>query len=482
MATPLAAYRSIASFLSTALPLRGGRDDGLVASQRDHLLDQLRAMPCTHAQATELLAALGEVGPFSEDDKIVIANCVIDGQATNVAPAQRQTSKQQTNKHLANYLPASVWAMLFADDSLINKFRNLAEFMVTALGLRNPCEKTRQIAVGIVLLASGEDPEPDVAYQHIQRFAEIMSTKRQTVQSRQTIMTFPEDPAPFANSFPDAFGPDDKPIGPRINLHDLAQRCTKGAIPLRCSNKKIRVAAASNKSSPASSPSPSPQRSGGRDMDMMFSMLQAAKAFLLDNGGRAECPQLSFFDGRGGNANSTCIENTVAAENAGAQPGAHAPAPLAPSATSSIDRPSAASSHQLVAHPLALEDDQPNDAFAGLKSNLLAAFRKAAPASRPEKCSIASDGADEGGDDDGDVKADDDFHGPPARVLKRPSQIVMQRPAAAPAKTPTAKWKVHWFTRRSGRTGHQYKIWVGPNGDRFRTRKAAKANGYTGEA
>ena len=112
--------------------------------------------------------------------------------------------------------------------------------MCQSLGLRNPDAKTKRLAVVVVHLASKDDPTPQVAYDDVHVFSDLVDDKRSSVCSKQSMAVFPEDPSVFMTAYPDAFGPDDPPVECRISLSAIVERCRKGVTPCRSTNQQLR--------------------------------------------------------------------------------------------------------------------------------------------------------------------------------------------------------------------------------------------------
>ena len=207
------------------------------------LLVRLQSLQPSMGEVTEVLAHLGTEGClFSPEDRQTI------GKAANAAmfdprnhrPGWVKSVKTQQHLSLHHYLPAKFWACLESEDKKENKFRQLAQFMCQSLGLRNPDAKTKRLAVVIVHLASNEDPTPQRAYEDLHMFGDIVDQKRQSVCTRQTLTTFPDDPTVFMDAHPGAYGPDDPPVECRLSSCAVLHRCSKGVTPCRSSNQKVR--------------------------------------------------------------------------------------------------------------------------------------------------------------------------------------------------------------------------------------------------
>ena len=240
------------------------------------LLTHLRSLKPSMGGVTEVLEYLqgSDTCLFSGDQKLEI------GQVANAAlvdPAivsTRVTSAAKTQHHLGlhNYLPARLWACLESEDQKGNKFRQLAQFMCQSLGLRNPDAKTKRLAVVVVHLATNDDPTPEVAYADVQLFGDIMEQKRQSVCTKQSMASFPEDPKVFMVAHPVAYGPEGPPVACRVPLNAIVARCKKGVTPCRNTNLYVRGHRCTQKSTPLQSTPASP--AAPADYSALFSAME----------------------------------------------------------------------------------------------------------------------------------------------------------------------------------------------------------------
>ena len=122
-------------------------------------------------------------------------------------------------------------------DTIKNKFKLLATFFCTTLGLRHPDEKTKKLATVIVLKV---DTEPEDAYRHVREFGAIMDQKRSSIGCVQTLTQFPEDPKDFMTIYPGAYSADDPPVACRLDLFMIKERLRSDITPCRESNAKVK--------------------------------------------------------------------------------------------------------------------------------------------------------------------------------------------------------------------------------------------------
>ena len=249
------------------------------------LLTHLRSLKPSMGDVTALLAYLtgSDNCLFSGDQKREIGQVVNAKMVDQATVSTRVTSACKTQQHLGlhNYLPARLWARLESEDQKGNKFRQLAQFMCQSLGLRNPDAKTKRLAVVVVHLASNDDPDPQVAYADMQLFGDIMEQKRQSVCTKQSMASFPEDPKVFMHAHPDAYGPEDPPVACRVSLEAIVARCKKSVTPCRNTNLYVRGGhRCTQKSTPLQSTPASPTVPA----DSVHALFSAMEKFMFQKG------------------------------------------------------------------------------------------------------------------------------------------------------------------------------------------------------
>ena len=135
------------------------------------LLIRLKALRPSMLAVTDALDYLGnESKIFSLEQRQSFGkaiNATMDLEGARSFTRTAVVNKTQQHLHLHNYLPKKLWGALESADTKINKFKLLAQFMGQCLGLKYPDAQTKRLAVVIVHLASGEDPEPRVAYEDV---------------------------------------------------------------------------------------------------------------------------------------------------------------------------------------------------------------------------------------------------------------------------------------------------------------------------
>ena len=214
---------------------------GAAKASMPALLTRLRALKPSMDEVSDALEKLStvECSVFSQDQATEIASVVKATMVDNTTIAPRTTVKTQHHPHLHHYLPMKLWGCLCSDDTVENKFKQLAEFMCQVLGLRNPDAQTKRLAVVVVHLASGRTPSPQEAYDDVTMFGCILEQKRSSVCTKQTMVVFPDCPKQFMDVYPTAYGAEDPPVECRVSLSAIVERCRKGVTPCRTSNRHI---------------------------------------------------------------------------------------------------------------------------------------------------------------------------------------------------------------------------------------------------
>lgn len=219
--------------------------DGAAQKSMPALLARLRALKPSMDEVSAALEKLttDECSAFSEGQTSEIASVVKATMVDNATVAPRTTVKTQHHPHLHKYLPMRLWGCFGSDDTIENKFKQLAEFMCQVLGLRNPDEQTKRLAVVVVHLACNLTPSPHAAFEDVTMFNNILDQKRSSIPTKQTMSVFPDNPQQFIDAFPCAYGAGDPPVECRVSLSAIVERCKSGVTPCRSSNRHVaRVA------------------------------------------------------------------------------------------------------------------------------------------------------------------------------------------------------------------------------------------------
>ena len=146
----------------------------------------------------------------------------------------------QTNLYLQHYYPTWLWAIIKSDDSIDNKLSHQASFMVSQLGIRAACERTKRIAVAIAQVGSQQAVSPEVGYDKLHALQAMIVRKRTARPGNATLKEFPRDPNEFWNLYPEAYSEDHPPVPCRIDERQLSEYNTKTAIPARCTNSLVK--------------------------------------------------------------------------------------------------------------------------------------------------------------------------------------------------------------------------------------------------
>ena len=239
-------------------------------------------------QATAAMEYLGSdtvTHVFNQPQRKEIAEIVKSIRHSNYSstPSKRNTWITQSNKFAFNYFPAVMWAVFESNDTLINKLKHLAEFMVKNLGMRYPDNATRKLALSIVVLASKRELEPQDFYDHLHLLSGFIERKRGAMQTNQTMEDFPSDPNEFLKVYPDAFG-DDKPVDCRIDVSLIPEMMHKDVAPSRCTNGRVHRQSTPSKCKPSST-APAHQQNTTRQPNTNSELLGLLRDVMFNRSG-----------------------------------------------------------------------------------------------------------------------------------------------------------------------------------------------------
>jgi hypothetical protein len=229
--------------VTATLRVQPGRRDQTIEQQRQQLVaawSRLSDIPTI--VSSQVLEALGDShNPFPAPVKESLASSLLDIVASQARGFTSDATgrKQQSCPTLHNYLVDSLWAAFGSTDSVDNKLRLMADFMLSTLGLRRPSETTQVLAVAIIHVTSGLSPNPEHAYRRVHDFKPIMKTKRSFVRGAENIRIFPEDPADFQRLFPSAYLPGEPPVACRVDVVSVLERCRADVTPARNSSSRV---------------------------------------------------------------------------------------------------------------------------------------------------------------------------------------------------------------------------------------------------
>jgi hypothetical protein len=179
-------------------------------------------------------------GKFTPEQRHKLAKLTKSVTTSDVVQGTtRAGHTMQSNKFAHKYLPARLRALLSSQELLKHKFQHTASFFTNNLGLRHPDENTKRMAVVIVLIASGLDPDPDEDYRYVREFGAIIDQKRSEIQTIQTLVDFPEDVNGFMVIYPNAYGNEDPPVACRIDEATIMERCRSDITQRRGTNSKV---------------------------------------------------------------------------------------------------------------------------------------------------------------------------------------------------------------------------------------------------
>jgi hypothetical protein len=227
--------RNIASEVAMGL----GQASRLTAEKLPMLLTRIRQCPVDMDEVTtcnEYL--LATTGPFSLEQKREIAT-VVKSMTSGERQKTINSCRNQKNLYLQKYMPARLWSCVCGTETLLNKFKVMAAFMCQNLGLRNADEQTKKLATVICLEASSIDCDPNVAYDHVREFSNILDQQRTSINTPQTMLVFPESPQDFMRVYTTAYGVDDPPVECRIDEPKLKERLRGDITPSRNTSSRV---------------------------------------------------------------------------------------------------------------------------------------------------------------------------------------------------------------------------------------------------
>ena len=256
--------RATERFLTAAIAAQPLRRAEMIEQQRVQLINPWARMtdikPITCADMLETLDPGRHASPFTQDARASLSSALLDLVASDASASTSHDTKQQSIPNLFDYLTDSLWSALASVDSLENKMRLLAEFVMCQLGCRRPSEPTRVLAVAIIHEASGLHPHPITAHSHVKQFATFVALKRKSVRGVETLQRFPDDPQDFVRLYPHAYTVDQPPTPSRCDKVAIIERCTPAITPSRSSPVAIRCQPVLHDSHPSA-----PSQSFARD-------------------------------------------------------------------------------------------------------------------------------------------------------------------------------------------------------------------------
>ena len=302
MSSPLKIFQAADRYCKASIALDPSCAAKITAAQAHHLVEALSRMETRHDEASDLLEALLQPSSFSKEQTQAIAKAAGAAGMTRLDAAgqdHRSTHTEQEHNFLHNYFPNSVWAILRSDETLKNKMKHCADFMVRVLGLRHPSAKTKRLAVVIMHVASHMDPEPQRAYDDMQDFSVAMKCKRDVIKSTALLKTYPEDPAIFCARFPRVYPDNDPPVVCPLCESAIRSRCCKEVTPCRNSNRFVRTGSFAQG---RSRPELAPAALSGESSEALLSMV----AYIMGSKSKAELQQ-----GLAANQNKEAADDTV---------------------------------------------------------------------------------------------------------------------------------------------------------------------------
>ena len=221
----------------------------MAAAQTDNVIATISGLAVDPSRATtlntELLEALGADSPvFNQEQRTTIAGSV-GNRAIGIFQLAVQSdgggSREQAHLFMHNYYPRKVWALIRSADTMPNKCKQLAEFGVKVLGLRNPNAQTKVRMVATIFEAMQLDQDPSAAYDAVQDFAKAFKVTRELYKNTypQTMSVFPEDVNEFVRLYPQTYPETDPPIECDVSIDQILARSHKSNTPARNTNKRV---------------------------------------------------------------------------------------------------------------------------------------------------------------------------------------------------------------------------------------------------
>jgi hypothetical protein len=418
--------------------------------QHSHLLMLLRHCSAfSHSDATAILDHLDAAeAPWTPAQRASIEDVIstLVGESSSVATPT--ASQKQVHRHLQNYLPATIWAIVASNESIRNTCIHLANLFIDVLGLRNANENTRRDALALVFTARKLDLDGPVAYGHVREFGDTLDSLKAITPGTAKLVTYPPSVEEFVRMFPAAYSPGHPPVESQVDYRELQLKID--TTPARSSHRLMhpggKLASAKGKSMSSDTPT----------SDLMNMM----KGFML--GTQNEIPTGVSAHRRRSNATPSV-------------------GPLA-IADGRVDRDA----------PL-LDEKSETDPLRGNVEALRASARsklESAFAKHGALFAAADDGEEDDDAEEGEEETEDEeapakkrpaaSHKKPAASHKKPAAApAMRRPSGAPAPSGVGgkKWKVLKFYRRNGlKKGEAYFLYEAPWGEKFTSKTKARVH------
>ena len=245
MQNPLSVIKAVERFIRAEVGMGTMGAEASCAANIQVLVTRLRALvEVTMDDSTEVLEYTAiDNGTFNLHQRREISDVVkaMVRSSDRAAPAGRRGWQMQKHQFLHFYLTARLWAALFSRDTVENKMKLLAVFMLNNLGLHHPDTETKRLAIVVILIASNIECGPQQCYDHFHEFGRIMDQKRTSCNTSQTKDVFPEQVADFVRIYPEAYGPDDPPVECRIDVTTIPERMRPDLFPARYTNDNVDV-------------------------------------------------------------------------------------------------------------------------------------------------------------------------------------------------------------------------------------------------
>ena len=148
MTSPHSVVMASVRFVRAASAMNSTEKGRTSESECGRVCSMIQAMSFDHHEATHALEALHTIRDdvWTDDQRTRIAKTLQTSltNLANIADMTRNHSKEQECIKVYNYFPPKLWALCKSDETIKNKFRHVAHFLVDVMRLRNPNAQTKR--------------------------------------------------------------------------------------------------------------------------------------------------------------------------------------------------------------------------------------------------------------------------------------------------------------------------------------------------
>ena len=248
--TALSTLQSACNYIAAVTGSGLGDVDKTIEHQANHLATRFSQMKFDTDAATPIILALqSEDSPFSLAQRshlvsLVTTNVEMHAGAASARHDGAKGTHQQNCLSIEHALTDHLWVMCFSqDESVPNKLEAASQHFVKGLRLTNPCEKTRQRLVAIVLCCAKLDVSPEVGYDYVDKFRQFMEVHRAcSAKKAAGPSVYPTTTEEFRNILPDCNVVNSKLECVTINIKVQQVPCRSSDLRLRSSEHATVVA------------------------------------------------------------------------------------------------------------------------------------------------------------------------------------------------------------------------------------------------